>query len=131
MEHLISYLLFEGVNQKYYHASYPDNSASIKKNGLNAELGKKTVPHVEYPKGIYMFDDANDAKKYAVLMLDDGDVWEIDITGIKLIKDPEDPADTHFEDAHSYYTIESIPPDRLSQVNFSEEEKDEIYREYE
>lgn len=130
MKHLRDYRLFE-AKQIYYHASSGENTASIRKDGLSPDLGKKVWVDNEYPKGIYMFDSRDDALLYAVIRLEDGEVWEVDAEGIGLKEDPESMRGSYFEDANSYYTTDAIPPDRLRMLDIDDDEKDELYRKYE
>lgn len=131
MKHLKSFHLFESNSDLYYHASSLENTDSINANGLTAKLGKKQWPQNDYPLGTYMFDNRDDALKYAVLILEDGEVWEIDGSGLIIKNDPEPVEGSEFEDANSYYTTDNIPTSKIKMLDISDDEKDDVYRMYE
>jgi len=128
MNHLKSFKLFESTSSHImYHASNFDSDISIEENGLNRSLGTKQYPNHNYPDGIYLFDNLDDAKRYAVIMLDNGDVYEVDIKGLDVQDDPEETKNSWFEGVNSYYTTDVIEPSRINKVEFSEDEKDQIW----
>jgi hypothetical protein len=131
MQHLKAFQLFESNSEVYYHASSSDNVDSINANGLTTKLGKKQWTQNDYPLGIYMFDNKEAAQKYAVLILDDGEVWEVSVGGLLMKKDPESVEGSEFEGETTYYTTDNIPTSKIKMIDFSDDEKDKIYRMYE
>ena len=132
MDHLTKFELFENTsNNKMYHASPNNQHESILKNGLDPELGDKTWPDNEYPNGVYLVDDSGMAIKYAVIIRDDGDVWEVDTNGLEIHTDPECTIGTFFEGVNSYYTTNIINPDNIRPVDISDETKDSVWHQHE
>lgn len=71
--------------QFMYHYSPAGNRASIEKHGLltrHPETGESFAEKYNEPAGVYLFHNRDDA------MLDDGDVWEVNVKGLKLHEDP-------------------------------------------
>lgn len=120
----------EEISNIMYHASPNEYKESILKRGLVPKMGDKQWKENNYPDGIYVFDDLEEAIKYTVLILDGGDVWQIDTTNLDLIVDPESTKDSNFEEANSYYIKENIPKEKIQLIEVSEEKKEEVWIEY-
>lgn len=130
MRRIKTYHLFEASKKIMYHATDGSEVKSILTNGLISFHHKKW-PDNDYPEGIYFFDNVDVALRYAVLICTDGEVLEVDVTGFDVRKDPEPTENSNFEDAESFYTEDNIPASRIKLLNFSEEEKDSVYRQFE
>lgn len=123
--------LEEKIAKAVYHASPNEYKESILKRGIGSKWGDKQWKENNYPDGTYVFDDLEEAIKYAVLILDDGDVWKIDSTGLDLIVDPEPTEGSNFEGVNSYYIKQNISKEKIKLVEVSEEKRDEVWRGYE
>jgi hypothetical protein len=120
--------LIEARRRFYYHASRQENRQSIARYGLRPHAGKNwdhldrrdlDLPRI--PKGVFLFSEIGYAYAYGDRVDDEEewDVWQVDVRGLDLLKDPEpyggdDEGDEML--AHSYYVRERIAPERLRLV---------------
>jgi hypothetical protein len=125
-------IIYKGYNDNvWYHATPSENIENINKNGLTPVSSGNQWKDNEYPKGIYLFGDKDDAILYSAINLGIGDVYEVNTEGITLYDDPEDKEDSEFEDSTSVYTTENIPLSKIKLIPMSDDEKEELWRQYE
>lgn len=81
-----------------YHASPPSNRESIRHDGLRPGTSASYGP-----PGVYLFKSDLFAENYVSEPMD---VWRVDVSGLDLYPDPEDPAAAD-------YSLVPIAPERL------------------
>jgi hypothetical protein len=96
-----------------YHESHLNDRESIQREGLRAnkpftpQIGEDVYPHGVYlstPKGSEYGSSVHDSSHFGY------DRWRVNMEGLEHHKDPDPLHET------SYYTPQSIPPERLKLV---------------
>ena len=77
----------ESISNKMYHVSLFFNRNSILSKGLDYS-GVTLWPEDKYPSGNYLFPNIKNARKYGFENSDPFDIWEVNVEGLLLEKDP-------------------------------------------
>jgi hypothetical protein len=95
----------------HYSPGEGERVASIKKHGLlphDPTSGHSYAEESGGPAGVYLFHDAEQAH-----LLDDGDVWKVNVKGLTVHKDPWLD---HANEGTASYSPQSIPPHRVEHL---------------
>lgn len=124
MTKLKNIIILEYSSKKAYHVSESRYRNSIKKYGLDPKKypGEITTDG----NNVYIFLDYSEAVSYAKgyndFLIRQGenkkyfDIWEIDITSMKLKKDYTLYGDEYDEDSSAYYISGTINPKKLKLI---------------
>lgn len=85
-----------------FHVSIFSNRGSIEEKGLMPGYGPSPWPEDDFPKGVYLFDNIESARKYGFGNGDPFDIWEVSIEKEGLKMDPVTKG--------AFYTEKAIPP---------------------
>lgn len=107
--------ILESSTRLMYHVSLVYNRESIKNNGLNA-TGITPWPEDEYPKGTYLCNTVQHARKYGFGNGDPYDIWSVDTSNYIVLPDPL--SNDKFGD--TYYISEDISPKDIALIESHE-----------
>lgn len=107
-----------------YHLTRPDRRSSILEHGLDWRRGDANYTLPGKPKANYLLEGFEAAalwrRSWGGVMGVPGipdmpaDVWEVDVSGLELVRDPE------IENDRAWYVLEPVGPERLRLVEHGE-----------